>query len=134
MFVEFTRHDTESTPLYSSAASGVFKRQGQGSGAECLNLSQLPGYRTGGTIHLIVNNQIGFTTMPADARSSAYATDVAKMVEAPILHVNGEVPMELYWAAQFALEFRQQFGRDVVIDIFGLVLKPHRRFRRKKAL
>jgi 2-oxoglutarate dehydrogenase E1 component len=91
---------------------------GQGSVAECLNLSQLPGYRTGGTIHLIINNQIGFTTMPADARSSAYATDVAKMVEAPILHVNGEVPMELYWAAQFALEFRQQFGRDVVIDMY----------------
>ena len=91
---------------------------GQGSVAECLNLSQLPGYRTGGTIHLIINNQIGFTTMPADARSSAYATDVAKMIEAPILHVNGEEPMELYWAAQFALEFRQHFGRDVVIDMY----------------
>jgi 2-oxoglutarate dehydrogenase E1 component len=91
---------------------------GQGSIAELLNLSQLPGYRTGGTIHLIINNQIGFTTMPADARSSAYATDVAKMIEAPILHVNGEEPMELYWAAQFALEFRQKFGRDVVIDMY----------------
>ncbi len=91
---------------------------GQGSIAEVLNLSQLPGYRTGGTIHLIINNQIGFTTMPADARSSAYATDVAKMIEAPILHVNGEEPMELYWAAQFALEFRQKFGRDIVIDMY----------------
>ncbi|MBB5352619.1 2-oxoglutarate dehydrogenase E1 component [Haloferula luteola] len=91
---------------------------GQGSVAEVLNLSQLPGYRTGGTIHLIVNNQIGFTTMPADARSSSYATDVAKMIEAPILHVNGEEPMELYWAARFALEFRQKFGRDVVIDMY----------------
>lgn len=91
---------------------------GQGSVAEVLNLSQLPGYRTGGTIHLIINNQIGFTTMPADARSSAYATDVAKMIEAPILHVNGEEPMELYWAAQFALEFRQKFGRDVIIDMY----------------
>ncbi len=91
---------------------------GQGSVAELLNLSQLPGYRTGGTIHLIINNQIGFTTMPADARSSSYATDVAKMIEAPILHVNGEEPMELYWAAQFALEFRQKFGRDVVIDMY----------------
>ncbi|MDB6077064.1 MAG: 2-oxoglutarate dehydrogenase component, partial [Akkermansiaceae bacterium] len=91
---------------------------GQGSVAEVLNLSQLPGYRTGGTIHLIVNNQIGFTTMPADARSSAYATDVAKMIEAPILHVNGEEPMELYWAGQFALEFRQKFGRDIIIDMY----------------
>jgi 2-oxoglutarate dehydrogenase E1 component len=91
---------------------------GQGSVAEVLNLSQLPGYRTGGTIHLIVNNQIGFTTMPEDARSSAYATDVAKMIEAPILHVNGEDPKELVWAALFALEFRQQFGRDVVIDMY----------------
>lgn len=91
---------------------------GQGSVAEVLNLSQLPGYRTGGTIHLIINNQIGFTTMPADARSSSYATDVAKMIEAPILHVNGEEPMELYWAAKFALAFRQKFGRDVVIDMY----------------
>ncbi|MGB1129134.1 MAG: 2-oxoglutarate dehydrogenase E1 component, partial [Haloferula sp.] len=91
---------------------------GQGSVAEVLNLSQLPGYRTGGTIHVIINNQIGFTTMPADARSSSYATDVAKMIEAPILHVNGEEPMELFWAAQFALEFRQKFGRDIVIDMY----------------
>ncbi|MCX6875737.1 MAG: 2-oxoglutarate dehydrogenase E1 component [Verrucomicrobia bacterium] len=90
---------------------------GQGSVAEVLNLSQLPGYRTGGTIHLIINNQIGFTTDPADARSSAYATDVAKMIEAPILHVNGEEPMALHWASRFALEFRQQFGRDIVIDM-----------------
>ncbi len=91
---------------------------GQGSVAEVINLSQLPGYRTGGTIHLVVNNQIGFTTMPSDARSSAYATDVAKMIEAPILHVNGERPEELWWAAQFALDFRQQFSRDVVIDMY----------------
>jgi 2-oxoglutarate dehydrogenase E1 component len=90
---------------------------GQGSVAEVLNLSQLPGYRTGGTIHLIINNQIGFTTVPADARSSVYATDVAKMIEAPILHVNGEDPMALHWASRFALEFRQQFGRDIVIDM-----------------
>lgn len=91
---------------------------GQGSVAEVLNLSQLPGYRTGGTIHLIVNNQIGFTTMPEDARSSAYATDVAKMIEAPILHINGEEPEELVWAAMLALEFRQTFGRDIVLDMY----------------
>jgi 2-oxoglutarate dehydrogenase E1 component len=91
---------------------------GQGSVAEVLNLSQLPGYRTGGTIHIIINNQIGFTTVPADARSSDYATDVAKMIEAPILHVNGEEPMELYWVALFAIEFRQKFARDIVIDMY----------------
>ena len=68
--------------------------------AEVLNLSQLGGYRTGGTIHLVVNNQIGFTTMPSDARSSAYATDVVKMIEAPILHVNGERPEELLWGGR----------------------------------
>lgn len=91
---------------------------GQGTVAEVLNLSQLEGYRTGGTIHLIVNNQIGFTTMPEDARSSAYATDVAKMIEAPILHVNGEEPNELVWAALFALEYRQKWGRDIIIDMY----------------
>ena len=91
---------------------------GQGPVAEVLNLSQLPGYRTGGTIHVIINNQIGFTTMPEDARSSDYATDVAKMIEAPIIHVNGEEPMELVWAALTAFEFRQKFGRDVVIDMY----------------
>ena len=90
---------------------------GQGSVAEVLNLSQLPGYRTGGTLHLIINNQIGFTTDPGDARSSAYATDVAKMIEAPILHINGEDPLALHWAGRFALEFRQRFGRDIVIDM-----------------
>ena len=91
---------------------------GQGSVAEVLNLSQLPGYQTGGTIHLVINNQIGFTTMPEDARSSAYATDVAKMIEAPILHVNGESTEDLVWAAMFALEYRQKFGKDVVIDMY----------------
>lgn len=90
---------------------------GQGPVAEVLNLSQLPGYRTGGTIHIIVNNQIGFTTMPEDARSSSYATDVAKMIESPILHVNGEKPEELIWAALFALDFRQTWGRDIIIDM-----------------
>ncbi len=91
---------------------------GQGTVAEVLNLSQLQGYRTGGTIHFIVNNQIGFTTMPADARSSAYATDVAKMIEAPVFHVNGDHPLEVLFVSRLALEFRQKFGRDVVVDIY----------------
>ncbi len=98
---------------------------GQGSVAEVLNLSQLPGYRTGGTIHIIINNQIGFTTMPEDARSSHYATDVAKMIEAPVIHVNGEQPSELAWAAALALEFRQTFARDIVIDMYCYRRRGH---------
>ncbi|MBA73540.1 MAG: 2-oxoglutarate dehydrogenase E1 component [Verrucomicrobiales bacterium] len=90
---------------------------GQGSVAEVLNFSQLPGYRTGGTIHIVINNQIGFTTMPSDARSSVYCTDVAKMIEAPIFHVNGDSPLEVAYVTELALEYRQKFGRDVVIDI-----------------
>lgn len=91
---------------------------GQGVVAEVFNMSQLPGYRTGGTIHIVVNNQIGFTTLPADARSTMYCTDIAKIVEAPIFHVNGEDTLAVLQAAQIALEFRQTFGRDVVIDIY----------------
>jgi 2-oxoglutarate dehydrogenase E1 component len=91
---------------------------GQGVVAETFNMSQLPGYRTGGTIHIVVNNQIGFTTLPADARSTRYCTDIAKMVEAPIFHVNGEDPITTVEVAQIALEFRQKFGRDAVIDIY----------------
>ncbi|MFM2179041.1 MAG: hypothetical protein RL015_3139 [Verrucomicrobiota bacterium] len=90
---------------------------GQGMVAEVLNLSQLPGYRTGGTIHIVVNNQIGFTTSPADARSTTYCTDVAKMIDAPVIHVNGDCPLEVAAAARLALDFRQKFARDVVLDI-----------------
>ncbi|MFL6513483.1 MAG: 2-oxoglutarate dehydrogenase E1 component [Chthoniobacterales bacterium] len=91
---------------------------GQGIVAETLNMSQLPGYSTGGTLHAVVNNQIGFTTLPADARSSMYATDVAKMIEAPIFHVNGADPLAVKLVTDIALDFRQEFGRDVVIDMY----------------
>ncbi|CAN5357926.1 2-oxoglutarate dehydrogenase E1 component [soil metagenome] len=91
---------------------------GQGIVAEVFNMSQLPGYKTGGTIHIVVNNQIGFTTLPADSRSTEYCTEIAKMIEAPIFHVNGEDTVAVIEMAQIALEFRQEFGRDVVLDIY----------------
>jgi len=91
---------------------------GQGVVAECLGLSGLKGHQTGGTIHIIVNNQIGFTTAPHHSRSSPYPTDIAKMVDCPIFHVNGDDPEAVVHAAKVATEFRQKFKRDVVVDIF----------------
>lgn len=91
---------------------------GQGIVAEVLNFSQLAGYSTGGTIHFIINNQIGFTTDPSEARSTPYCTDIAKMIEAPIFHVNGDDPEAMVWVTELALAYRQKFGRDVVIDMY----------------
>jgi 2-oxoglutarate dehydrogenase E1 component len=91
---------------------------GQGVVAECFGLSDLKGYRTGGSLHFIVNNQIGFTTYPRYSRSSPYPSDVAKMIDAPIFHVNGDDPEAVVFAAKIAIEFRQKFHKPVVIDMF----------------
>jgi 2-oxoglutarate dehydrogenase E1 component len=90
---------------------------GQGVVSETFNLSQLEGYRTGGTVHLVINNQIGFTTLPQNARSSRYATDTAKSVGAPVFHVHGEDPEAAVYVTQLALDYRYAFGRDVVVEI-----------------
>jgi 2-oxoglutarate dehydrogenase E1 component len=112
------RRDTERSHVMGLLMHGDAAFAGQGLVAETFDFSQLRGYRTGGTIHFIVNNQIGFTTSPHYSRSSPYPSDVAKMVQAPIFHVNGDDPESVVHVARIATEFRQQFKCDVVVDMF----------------
>ncbi len=110
--------DTERKRITAILMHGDAAFAGQGMVAETLGMSELRGHRTGGTLHVIVNNQIGFTTSPRFSRSSPYPSDVAKMIQAPIIHVNGDDPESVVSAAAFAADFRHEFGRDVVLDIF----------------
>ncbi|MBB4266547.1 2-oxoglutarate dehydrogenase E1 component [Roseospira visakhapatnamensis] len=109
--------DTERRRVLGVLIHGDAAMAGQGVVAECFALAHLTGYRTGGTIHLVINNQIGFTTSPQYSRSGQYCTDIAKVIQAPILHVNGDNPEAVVHAARVAVEFRQEFGTDVVLDI-----------------
>ena len=112
-------HDVvERTKVLPLLIHGDAAFAGQGVIAECFGLSGLKGYRTGGSIHFIINNQIGFTTAPRHSRSSPYPSDSAKMIEAPIIHVNGDDPEAVVYAAKIAIEFRQKFHKPVVIDMF----------------
>jgi 2-oxoglutarate dehydrogenase E1 component len=111
------RNDKDAVKVMPILMHGDAAFAGQGLVAETLMISDLPGYRVGGTMHIIVNNQIGFTTTPQFARSGPYPTDVAKMLSAPIFHVNGDDPEAVVHVARIATEFRQEFGKDVVIDM-----------------
>ena len=112
------RHDTDRSQVMAILMHGDAAFAGQGLVAESLDLSDLEGYRIGGTIHFVVNNQIGFTTLPTAARSGPYCTEVAKIVQAPIFHVNGDDPEAVVHVSRIATEFRQHFKRDIVIDMF----------------
>src|SRR5690554_4772548 len=114
----FDTRETDRSKVLPLLLHGDAAFAGQGVVAECFGLSGLKGHRTGGSIHFIVNNQIGFTTYPRYSRSSPYPSDVAKMIEAPIFHVNGDDPEAVVFAAKVAIEFRQKFHKPVVIDMF----------------
>jgi len=112
------QNDTDRSKVLPLLIHGDAAFAGQGVVSEVLNFSQLPGYRTGGTLHVVVNNQIGFTTTPKEARSTRYCTDIAKMIDAPIFHVNGDDPIAVVSTTMLAVEFRKKFKRDVVIDMY----------------
>ena len=114
---QYFHKDKERNKVIPILIHGDAAFAGQGVVAECFAMSGLPGHNTGGTIHIIINNQIGFTTSPRFARSSPYPSDVAKMVEAPIIHVNGDDPEAVVYAARIATDFRLKFNRDVLIDL-----------------
>jgi 2-oxoglutarate dehydrogenase E1 component len=111
--------DTTRTQVMTILIHGDAAFAGEGIVQETLNLSQLEGYRTGGTLHIVINNQIGFTTEPHQGRSTTYATDIAKMLQIPIFHVNGEDPEAVAQVVSMAMDFRKQFHRDVVIDLYA---------------
>ena len=114
---QFFHKDKERNKVIPILIHGDAAFAGQGVVSECFAMSGLPGHNTGGTIHIIINNQIGFTTSPRFARSSPYPSDVAKMVDAPIIHANGDDPEAVVYAARIATEFRLKFNRDVVVDL-----------------
>jgi len=116
--VQREREDNERHRVMPVILHGDAAFSGQGVVSETFNLANLKGYKTGGTLHIIINNQIGFTTSSRDARSTFFSTDVAKMLPIPIFHVNGDDPEAVVYAIDLALRFRQAFGRDVVVDIF----------------
>ncbi len=116
--VQREREDDERRMVMPVILHGDAAFSGQGIVSETFNLANLKGYKTGGTLHIIINNQIGFTTSSRDARSTFFSTDVAKMLSIPIFHVNGDDPEAVVYAIDLALRFRQTFGRDVVVDIF----------------
>lgn len=112
------RRDRDRIKVLPLLVHGDAAFAGQGIVAETLNLSQLPGYTTGGTIHVVINNQVGFTTLPTDARSTRYCTDITRMLRCPVFHVNGEDPEAVVQVVRLATEFRQRYRKDVVIDLY----------------